>query len=115
LNSSICHSSLRFTGVWIFALTSLISISSLAASLDTIVIDAGYDKQSRIAIVPFRIDPRLAGQLGTAPMDGIIEFYVHRINYPSQSNNKKVIKLLEFRPQPRTNYSGQQLDLRDRV
>jgi TolB protein len=57
---------------------SLVSINSVADSLDTIVIDAGYDKQSRIAIVPFRLDPRLAGQPGTAPMDGIIEFDLER-------------------------------------
>ncbi len=32
-----------------------------AASLDTIIIDAGYDKQTKIAIVPFRQGPSFSG------------------------------------------------------
>jgi TolB protein len=35
-----------------------------AASLDTIIIDAGYDRQTRIAVVPFRRGPEFAGQTG---------------------------------------------------
>ena len=46
-----------------------------AETLDTVVIDAGYDKQTRVAVVPFRIDPRVRAQ---APMEGIIEFDLQR-------------------------------------
>ena len=46
-----------------------------AESLDTIIIDAGYDKQTRIAIVPFRVDPRLGA---AAAMDGIVAFDLER-------------------------------------
>ena len=44
-------------------------------SLDTIVIDAGYDKQTSIAIVPFRQAPELAGQ---DPIDEIVAFDLAR-------------------------------------
>jgi TolB protein len=33
-----------------------------AASLDTIIIDTGYDRQTRIAVVPFRRGPEFSGQ-----------------------------------------------------
>ncbi|MEM7219210.1 MAG: Tol-Pal system beta propeller repeat protein TolB [Pseudomonadota bacterium] len=46
-----------------------------AESLDTVVIDAGYDKQTKIAVVPFRVDPRVPAG---APMEGIIEFDLQR-------------------------------------
>ena len=36
--------------------------ANASESLDTIVIDQGYDKQTKIAIVPFRQAPELAGQ-----------------------------------------------------
>lgn len=44
------------------ALLFLPGFTSALESLDTIVIDAGYDKQTKIAIVPFRQAPELAGQ-----------------------------------------------------
>ena len=44
-------------------------------SLDTIVIDAGYDTQTKIAIVPFRQAPELAGQ---DPIDEIVAFDLAR-------------------------------------
>ena len=44
-------------------------------SLDTIVIDAGYDKQTKIAIVPFRQAPELSAQ---DPMDEIVAFDLAR-------------------------------------
>ena len=46
-----------------------------AETLDTVIIDAGYDKQTRVAIVPFRVDPRVRAQ---APMQGILEFDLQR-------------------------------------
>jgi len=46
-----------------------------AETLDTVIIDAGYDKQTRVAVVPFRIDPRVRAQ---APMESIIEFDLQR-------------------------------------
>ena len=46
-----------------------------AESLDTIVIDAGYDRQTKIAIVPFRQPPELAGQ---EEMSDIIAFDLAR-------------------------------------
>lgn len=46
-----------------------------AETLDTVIIDAGYDKQTRVAIVPFRVDPRVRAQ---APMEGIVEFDLQR-------------------------------------
>ncbi len=46
-----------------------------AETLDTVIIDAGYDKQTRVAIVPFRVDPRVQAQ---TPMQGIVEFDLQR-------------------------------------
>lgn len=46
-----------------------------AETLDTVIIDAGYDKQTRVAVVPFRVDPSLRAQ---APMEGIVEFDLQR-------------------------------------
>ena len=42
-----------------------------ADSLDTIIIDAGYDKQTRIAVVPFSQGPEFDG---LQPLSEIIEF-----------------------------------------
>jgi len=44
-------------------------------SLDTIVIDAGYDTQTKIAVVPFRRSPELAGK---DPIDEIVAFDLAR-------------------------------------
>ena len=44
-------------------------------SLDTIVIDAGYDTQTKIAVVPFRQGPGLSEQ---DPMDEIVAFDLSR-------------------------------------
>ena len=61
------------------ALVCLIAVAGLqvhaAETLDTVIIDAGYDKQTKVAVVPFRIDPRVRAQ---APMEGIIEFDLQR-------------------------------------
>lgn len=46
-----------------------------AESVDTIVIDAGADKQTRVAIVPFSIARGVTAQ---APMEGIVEFDLAR-------------------------------------
>lgn len=46
-----------------------------AETLDTVIIDAGYDKQTRVAIVPFRVDPQVRAQ---APMQAILEFDLQR-------------------------------------
>jgi len=46
-----------------------------AEPLDTVIIDAGYDKQTKVAVVPFRIDPQVRAQ---APIEGIVEFDLQR-------------------------------------
>ncbi|MEZ5558921.1 MAG: Tol-Pal system beta propeller repeat protein TolB [Pseudomonadales bacterium] len=46
-----------------------------AESLDTIIIDTGYDKQTRIAVVPFRTGPEYANQ---QPMADIVSFDLAR-------------------------------------
>ncbi len=51
------------------------SLAYGAETLDTVIIDAGYDKQTRVAVVPFRIDPRVRAQ---SSMEGIIEFDLQR-------------------------------------
>ncbi len=48
--------------VWAVPLLCAAGLTRAAESLDTIVIDAGYDQQTKIAIVPFRRAPELAGQ-----------------------------------------------------
>jgi TolB protein len=53
----------------VLAVLLLGSASVRAASLDTIIIDTGYDRQTRIAVVPFRRGPEFAGQ---PEMAGII-------------------------------------------
>lgn len=40
----------------------LAAATARGASLDTIIIDTGYDRQTRIAVVPFRRGPEFAGQ-----------------------------------------------------
>jgi len=57
------------------ALICFSAIALAAESLDTIVIDAGADKQTRIAIVPFSIGRGVTAQ---APMEGIVEFDLAR-------------------------------------
>ncbi|MDZ7670137.1 MAG: Tol-Pal system beta propeller repeat protein TolB [Gammaproteobacteria bacterium] len=55
---------------------SLLAGAALAAeSLDTIIIDEGYDKQTRIAVVPFDAGPEFSNQ---ADMGGIISFDLSR-------------------------------------
>jgi TolB protein len=49
------------TGV-VALLWALVSSAAMAASLDTIIIDTGYDKQTRIAVVPFERGPEFASQ-----------------------------------------------------
>ena len=46
-----------------------------AESLDTIIIDAGYDKQTRVAVVPFRQGPEFARQ---QQMSDIVSFDLAR-------------------------------------
>ena len=46
-----------------------------AESLDTIIIDEGYDKQTRIAVVPFQKGPEFAGE---AEMADIVAFDLSR-------------------------------------
>jgi TolB protein len=48
--------------IGLLAVLVLVSAPVRAASLDTIIIDAGYDRQTRIAVVPFRRGPEFAGQ-----------------------------------------------------
>ncbi len=54
----------------------LVAVPALAAdSLDTIIIDAGYDKQTTIAVVPFSQGPEFDGQ---EPLSEIIQFDLAR-------------------------------------
>ncbi len=53
----------------------LIPAHAVAANLDTIIIDAGYDKQTTIAVVPFRQGPEFDSQ---QPMSEIVEFDLAR-------------------------------------
>jgi len=59
----------------VLALFAIPSALFAAESLDTVIIDAGYDKQTKVAVVPFRIDPRVRAQ---APIEGIVEFDLQR-------------------------------------
>ena len=43
-------------------LAVLLPVRGHAANLDTIIIDAGYDKQTTIAVVPFLQGPEFDGQ-----------------------------------------------------
>ena len=61
--------------VWVGAVLFGAGPAHAQESLDTIVIDAGYDKQTKIAVVPFRQAPELAGQ---DAMDEIIAFDLAR-------------------------------------
>ena len=60
---------------WAGALLFSAALAQAQESLDTIVIDAGYDQQTTIAIVPFRQAPELAGQ---DPIDEIVSFDLAR-------------------------------------
>ena len=54
----------------------LVSFAALAAeSLDTIIIDTGYDKQTRIAVVPFESGPEFSAE---QEMSGIVGFDLAR-------------------------------------
>jgi TolB protein len=53
----------------------LAPVHAFAANLDTIIIDAGYDKQTTIAVVPFRQGPEFDDQ---QPMAEIVEFDLAR-------------------------------------
>ncbi len=52
-----------------------LGVANASEGLDTIVIDAGYDNPTRIAVVPFRLAPELAGQ---QQMAEIIDFDLAR-------------------------------------
>ncbi len=60
---------------WVGVLLFWAALAHAEESLDTIVIDAGYDRQTSIAIVPFRQSPELSGQ---DPMDEIVAFDLAR-------------------------------------
>ena len=51
------------------------TLTVVAETVDTIVIDAGADKQTRVAVVPFSVGRGVTAQ---APMEGIIEFDLAR-------------------------------------
>ena len=60
----------------LIVLFGTLSLSLMAAeTLDTVIIDAGYDKQTKVAVVPFRIDPRVRAQ---SSLEGIVEFDLQR-------------------------------------
>ena len=56
-------------------LAVLLPVRGHTANLDTIIIDAGYDKQTTIAVVPFRQGPEFDGQ---QPLSEIVEFDLAR-------------------------------------
>lgn len=63
---------------WLFLCVVLLGtsgVSRAAQSLDTIIIDAGYDKQTKIAVVPFAHGPELSR---LDPLSGIIDFDLAR-------------------------------------
>ena len=64
-----------FARTFSFILLTLFGGAAFAASLDTIIIDAGYDKQTSIAIVPFSQGPEFDG---LQPLSEIIEFDLAR-------------------------------------
>ena len=67
-------STLTFTTLMAL-LTMVASVARAADSLDTIIIDAGYDKQTSIAIVPFSQGPEFDG---LQPLSEIVEFDLAR-------------------------------------
>ena len=62
---------------WTVALFCTMAVATVQAeqSLDTIIIDAGYDKQTKIAIVPFKQGPELAH---LQPISDIVSFDLAR-------------------------------------
>ena len=57
-------------------------------SLDTIIIDAGYDKQTKIAVVPFRQGPELAN---LQPLSDIIDFDLARSGQFAPSDDENML------------------------
>ncbi len=70
---SLIHYAARLVGTGALLLAA--GLAGAQESLDTIVIDAGYDKQTKIAIVPFRQAPELSAQ---DPIDEIVAFDLAR-------------------------------------
>lgn len=66
---------LKLLSAAVLVLQLLAATAYAAETLDTIIIDAGYDKQTKVAIVPFRVDPRVRAQM---PMQEIVEFDLQR-------------------------------------
>ncbi len=64
--------------------------AALAASLDTIIIDAGYDKQTSIAIVPFSQGPEFDG---LQPLSEIVEFDLARSGQFAPMNRDNMLSL----------------------
>jgi len=63
---------------WLMVLSGFLLLAGVVhaeQSLDTIIIDAGYDKQTKIAVVPFRSPPELSAE---QPMSDIISFDLAR-------------------------------------
>lgn len=80
---------MRSISITTFALLLLAVLSrgaQAAESLDTIIIDSGYDKQTRIAVVPFERGPEFSGQ---ERMTDIIGFDLSRSGQfdPLDANN----------------------------
>ena len=66
-------------GLVVLTLAAFSSSSAAAESLDTIIIDRGYDQQTRIAVVPFSHGVGVSDALaGIDPLDGIISFDLAR-------------------------------------
>lgn len=63
--------------IGVFLLTGIVAAASASAAetLDTIIIDAGYDKQTRVAVVPFQSGPEFSGQ---PDMSEIVAFDLSR-------------------------------------
>lgn len=77
---------LAVTWMVLLASSLLAGVARAAESLDTIIVDQGYDKQTRIAVVPFERGPEFAGE---QEMSEIVGFDLSRSGQfaPLERNN----------------------------
>ncbi len=83
--------SCSFTQLLLASLLVLLLPTALlhaAQSLDTIIIDAGYDKQTKIAVVPFSQGPELAH---LAPLSDIIDYDLARSGQFAPSDDENML------------------------
>ncbi len=76
---------------WMLCLTLLLSLTANAAeTLDTIIIDTGYDKQTRIAVVPFRQGPEFSDR---QQMSDIVSFDLARSGQFAPLDSENMLSL----------------------